>query len=1698
MPFDADKWLAERKTAAQTAAPPSFDADAWLAERGVGVAVAEQPTPQAQFEAAAWLEERQTAAQKSAPLRFDVDAWLAERKATSPSVTPEPLPGGVPATPATAAMYAKPPHPVSAAPAGQPSVAPPAAPPSPGAAPTSVLIDYWRTKYRQTGDVDDYVKWQEAIRLAETGAKTAIEQISTDTVEALLRKPYLAAKHFFSGATFGLGGAAFRAMEDRMGGRIEPQAVTEQIVGALAELIGGVATGRGVAANIAKLSRIRRLSLAKQVLSTRGIAALLQSGLNNLSQAATGDKTALQGLRDTAIGIGASIVGMIPEQTVTPGIKNWVSQVVVDLLYDWATDKMFTDRLKNRKFRDWLLTDEMPQLVMSVAFATEDLTDKNFAQRQAEVKADIRKMVQRRLGVKPESKPAVKTGAIKAFADLRSEQFPEVRKAGPTTPITETAGLPAERTRAATEPLPETSATAGGILAEAIDNGKLSRAKLNDLAKQVGVTPKGSNEKLAWKIAEARVKTSSDISSPRQEQDARFRKTTKTWTDLPQGRGKTLRLWTGQRHANNELQRATGVWLSDNQSTAKGYAGNDGRLHEVIVRADRDVPYDEALPALQSVISKRRGKWTDADVAAFNEYAKTYDIETGREAMDHDAEYAMQRNPDQTDVDKFMFLMPDALREMGHDPDVTLVSREYEVGGGMKDGTMEYVSFGKGQIKSAEVTPDSAGRIPPPSEWLLSSEPSPSGQPTEAATRTPDIRKTSPVESINRKARRKEQGGFISIGGTDDIQRPRPVLDWLRRHLSRTKGVASEVHDAWVRMEDQIAAGRLEGRFVATITDNIIKKTRGVFASDDAIRGDMVNVVRGDMTPVEFAGKYGLTQIDVADLDRIHKNNLRRQDMIARLPGLSDDARQSIKDAIYYQTRDYERWIMGDKFEVNPDDYRAAINLTRDEMANKLERFGLATTKATTSKKYGVMADAATYLATGDERIISGLSQTRQKAMRAIRKQFNKFKDMVDALDVDTEGNVSVIGNDEAIAKAAQEFVDYHLTKESTAGSPRGGVDVTNLRRRIMDEVWRKLYGEIQDPSYTSARTTEVQTRMLAQAAFFNKLAQDGENQWWHNRPAPGRYQLGNPTRRIDIMRYGDLAGKWVDKATYDLIHGPERSRGMTAKILDALYYKPQAVMRLAKLYGPKTIIRNWVTSYTGFALGSGDAFLPTYFKRAAEAHTLLRDYVQNKPEAIKRMQELADLGVFRTSAQSITQDVSRLKSRFLQRAGNAYAYIDLPAKYAAYYANRDAGMSPDAAAQHLRDLYQNRDAVPTIIAQISKAGAFDYFGYTYDSARISVNQAKRAVEQARKGNIAPAIGFVASHGISALITSTKLAGYTGALWSTLHRAMARRKDVEDTTQMNPESLHALRDFLPEYYQNAQAIGWMEKKRGGGRELYYTMLSNQSAWPIDDLVIGTMQSAQGGGGWDAVAASLANYGQERVGVGMYPNALFRMLTGETVGGKYQTKGIVDSMRIEDDPERFKIIAESSAKFLADVYGGQPGQMLQQMYDYQAQDDKREKQMRSGAYVTSRTLADIAWGKAALIRTYRVTKGDMERMLKMHLRDAAETAAEAKRLGNERARIKAVDRAIGTMGNGKLLSGDWFNQIELIAMAQDAGFSKDEATAIYNENRSALPPYQAKENKTALERARTGSSDANVPSVPTAASIKSAIERGIKQ
>ena len=333
--------------------------------------------------------------------------------------------------------------------------------------------------------------------------------------------------------------------------------------------------------------------------------------------------------------------------------------------------------------------------------------------------------------------------------------------------------------------------------------------------------------------------------------------------------------------------------------------------------------------------------------------------------------------------------------------------------------------------------------------------------------------------------------------------------------------------------------------------------------------------------------------------------------------------------------------------------------------------------------------------------------------------------------------------NAEAAGKVADGIVEFYLQRGAQRGEGAAGpgVETGHLRARFLEGAFRQLYGEITDPAVRQQITTEVQGRMLAEMTLFERIFAECEGSVWARYPDPQRgimERLGDAGNVQDRKRYGDMAGRYVTKEFRDLMDTVQH-KGSVYQTMQSLYFGPMALQRMGKLLSPKTISRNYITAVTGLALETGDVFLPGYWGDWIEGHRLAVDYARGKPEAIARIRELVELGVFQPGASSYTADMQAAlgkSGKRMQKAfkgvTEAYTFIDFPTKYAAFMARQRAGMNRQQAAQHVRDMYQNRERVPPIVGKVSRIGLADYLSYQYDSVRMALNSLRFARQRGR------------------------------------------------------------------------------------------------------------------------------------------------------------------------------------------------------------------------------------------------------------------------------------------------------------------------------------------------------------------------------
>lgn len=224
-------------------------------------------------------------------------------------------------------------------------------------------------------------KWWNRVQMTGMSADIAQETGRAEATEEVLRRAYVPMKRFVGGATFGLGKLALELIEEETGIIVRPESPGEQRVAAFADMVGVVVGMRGLAQGLKHIGLKMGINPATQSLRmlmlVRMGTPLIGSGTRNLVSYARGELDAQTAAGNVAQSFLASLVGIIPEQAITPGVGNFIGQVLADFTFDLISDVAVRDRLKDQTFGEWFFREELVQLGMSVAFAMDDLVDKD-------------------------------------------------------------------------------------------------------------------------------------------------------------------------------------------------------------------------------------------------------------------------------------------------------------------------------------------------------------------------------------------------------------------------------------------------------------------------------------------------------------------------------------------------------------------------------------------------------------------------------------------------------------------------------------------------------------------------------------------------------------------------------------------------------------------------------------------------------------------------------------------------------------------------------------------------------------------------------------------------------------------------------------------------------------------------------------------------------------------------------------------------------------------------------------------------------------------------------------------------------------------------------------------------------------------------------------------------------------------------
>lgn len=644
---------------------------------------------------------------------------------------------------------------------------------------------------------------------------------------------------------------------------------------------------------------------------------------------------------------------------------------------------------------------------------------------------------------------------------------------------------------------------------------------------------------------------------------------------------------------------------------------------------------------------------------------------------------------------------------------------------------------------------------------------------------------------------RRGPTGWVNPAKTDIKLRTRRML----RHWGLPKELENKLSDL---MNRKGAVARRAVEYSQRLT-NIAEQLKQRFP-EGQVNGALKLVTQGQpiydedgtflsmgapgMTLENFAELFDLTMDHptIKTLKGIQDYHNAMREFIAKHPGLTEELRAEIAGNAYYYTRFYQLHLMGNAFIPNAADFAAAVQFTKEQIKEEIDNVMKRATKLRGKGQRAPLADVAEYFETGDPALLADLSPTRQKNLEGLRNRYLDISRFIDEMVLEEDADEGVyyraVQNQERLAKAAQGYVNWLLHEFKGHIPAQGGMDISNFQRRMLDPVFRKLYGEVQTAPEVEFATAVVQGNLVAVLMFQESVFEEGEGIWWVSEREQNdefSVQLGRENDPASKKKYGSLAGKYVNKnLARALDPGTDKhwTRSGIEWFATAAWGMPTAAMRLMKLQGPKTLNRNMFTSVFGFAWRSGDLARKGYRKyfwdcmkpggifwdamKHALAEVKLPLPLVNIPIApprwkknVRGVTEVAKAGEegwYSADMTTIVQGVTAMldapwyrgkNRKFLSPLAAAYALIDFPAKYAAYHNAYDmaktAGKSDKEAAQLAKDWvldhYQNRFRTPKAIELYTSIGMADYIGYVYDDIRMDINSIKTAVTSLSKGH---------------------------------------------------------------------------------------------------------------------------------------------------------------------------------------------------------------------------------------------------------------------------------------------------------------------------------------------------------------------------
>jgi len=989
--------------------------------------------------------------------------------------------------------------------------------------------------------------------------------------------------------------------------------------------------------------------------------------------------------------------------------------------------------------------------------------------------------------------------------------------------------------------------------------------------------------------------------------------------------------------------------------------------------------------------------------------------------------------------------------------------------------------------------------------------------------------------------RPKEQDASTRPGGAEADNHPivlkkkvdrrlKSLKRWIKQNMRPDRGVDPALRALIIKAVRLAEKGKWRGLAAHNRMKKIIKDLKDVHG-EDRINQSLAMVLDGRMSLGQFKRIFNLAADSPAieSLQDVLDYQEEVQDLLFKSESLPQELRKRILANARYQTRFYAVHVLGSGWVTPDEHYITAVDTIVEEFGHQIQR---SLDRATESAGKRIQFDFGEYMYASVQRqreITEGLSETRRVMVERVARDLGRWINVIENIRLEN-GVVVADWTADSIRAHAETTVDGYLDNAVLKGKavpgPIGGMPVANMMHRKLDKVFRDLYGEIKDPGERLARTMEVQSSLLATATMFQGIFEGGKNVWWSegrggefSKRLSEKEHGGDPSPS-DHRRYGVMAGKWVTPEVYDLIH---QSGTFTREMdtgLKAFAQFVQGVTRGTRLLWWKTAARNFSTSITGFSAGSGDMLEKGWGRHLKDGSVLAARIARalatgKDPEALETLADLVERDIFdvrqETHLAEVQANLDRLSTegikgralRPLKKLMQGYGLIDLPAKYAAYHVRRDKGDTHEQAVAHLHRFYQYRESVPEFVTKLNRWGFGDYFGYSWDSSRILIEQMKNMVEQGAKGNIRPLFGLMirltfplfrigtgTAFKIAFPVATVKFAADFGG--NVL--ALIGMEDDDDDEQFKiatPQQVTDLRYSLPSHDRDQPLAVWYELAEDGTWTIKWQVLGNLSAFPLEDVILGALQSS--------AQDPDRNFGQtlwnnlnnaSPLAIGMMPENLYKLFTGNEsiIGPRFKEPGLID---VASDYARAKRTGTPMASNTDEIIGNRfydfigesfvPGQafrMLDKIFEV-----AYGKDPMMGRALSTTDWTDVKDIMFRMVRKYDRNKGTQERVLLEMIRGelkgyenekwlageagrenlrTIQGATKAEALDSERARenwhtmLKAMEKKVERF---RSVSMDNFTDVEIRAILKGTQLRSGEIDHIIN---GTVETMQAKE------------------------------------